>query len=166
MTLTTDKNSTLTFGLSLAVSEALTSFRRMIVDDKLGLLWVIHQGVACSLTPMAPGAARLFLTQGLLHRIKQMSPTEQMSVIHDLLSGADTPITRQYGMFVPNTKLVFWSQLFEWMCTGEVVTAPTTYQLSATALQLLKKIVSLDYDEQIKFVRIALIDMGVEPITV
>lgn len=164
MTLTTDTISASTFGLPKAVSEALASFKRLFVDDKLGLLWVIHQSMGCSLTACAPGAARLFLTQGLLHRIKQMSPTEQLSVIHDLLTGADTPITRQYGMFAPNTKLAFWSQVFEWMYAGEVAPAPASSQLSATALQLLKTIASLDYDEQIEFVRQAIVDMGVEPI--
>jgi hypothetical protein len=160
---TTDKSSTSTHRLPQAISEALASFEHLVVDDRLALLWAMHQSVGCSLTACAPGAARLFLTQGLLNRVKQMSPAEQLSVIRDLLTRTDTPITRQYGMFVPKTKLAFWSQLFEWMYKGEVAPVSTSYELSPTGVQLFKQIMSLDYNEQIELVRQALIDTGIDP---
>lgn len=164
MTLTTNTTSPSTSGLSPAVSDAIASFKHLSVDDQLGLLWVIYQSLGCSFAPSTPGAARLFLTQGLLHRLKQMPTTEQLPVLHDLLTGTDTPITRQYGMFVPNTKLAFWSQLFEWMYAGEIVPEVVSYKLSPTARQLFRKIASLDYSEQIQLVRQVILDMGIEPI--
>ncbi|MCA1993043.1 MAG: Orange carotenoid protein [Coleofasciculus sp. S288] len=162
MTFTTDTNFPSTVGLPQAVSAAVANFRGLSVDDQLGLLWLLYQNLGCSLTPVTPGAARIFLTQGLLHRIKQMSHTEQLGAIRDLLAGADTAIARQYGTFVPNTKLAFWYQLFEWMYTGEVVPAPATYKLSPVAEKVLKQIVSLDYSEQIMVVRQVVVEMGVE----
>ncbi len=164
MTLTTGTNSFSNAAFPQAVSEAVADFRCLPVDDQLGLLGLIYQNLGCSLTPVAPGAARIFLTQGLLHRIKQMSHTEQLSALRDLLAGMDTPITRQYGMFVPDTKLAFWYQLFEWMYTGEVVPTATRYELSLEARKLLKQIVSLDYSEQIIVVRQVVVDMGIEPL--
>ena len=165
MTFTTDKIFSTTLGLSQAVSEALASFKQLSVDNQLNLLGMLHQSLGCSLTSVAPGAARLFLTQGLLHRIKQMSHTEQLSALHDLLAGANTPIARQYGMFTSNTKLAFWSQLLEWMYRGEIIPIVMSHELSPSTLQLFKTITSLDYSEQIKLVSQVIIDMGIEPMT-
>ncbi len=166
MTFTTDKSFSAPLGLSQAVSEAHSSFKLLSVDDQLGLLAMLYQSLGCSLTSVAPGTARLFLTQGLLHRIKQMSHTEQLSALHDLLAGADTPITRQYGMFASNTKLAFWSQLFEWMYRGEVAPVVISYKLSPTVRQLFKTIAALDYSEQIQLISQVMVEMGVEPTTV
>jgi hypothetical protein len=164
MTLTTDQKSSSTVGLPQAVSEVVATFKSLSVDDQLALLSMVHLHLGSSLTPIAPGAARIFLTQGLLHRIKQISHTEQLSVLRDLLAGADTPITRQYGMFPPKTKLAFWSQLFEWMYSGEVINVSTGYELSPARLQIYKKIASLDLEEQMIVVRQLVVDMGVDPI--
>ncbi|HEY9596490.1 MAG TPA: orange carotenoid protein N-terminal domain-containing protein [Cyanophyceae cyanobacterium] len=147
-----------------AVSETVAAFRSLGINDQLTLLGTIYQMLGCSLTPVTPGTARLFLTQGLLHRIKQMSHTEQLSAIYDILGGADTPITRQYGMFAPNTKLAFWYQLFEWMSMGEVVPLVIGSSLSPSATRLLAKIVSLDYSAQIEVVSQVIVEMGVAPL--
>lgn len=147
-----------------AVSEAIATLRGLGVDDQLTLLGAIYQMLGCSLTPVTPGTARLFLTQGLLPRIKQMPHSEQLSAIYDLLGGADTAITRQYGMFSPKTKLAFWYQLFEWMFAGEVVPMPISSQLSPSATRLLTKIVSLDYRDQIEVVYQVIVEMGVLPL--
>lgn len=161
MTSITGKNFSASSCFPQAVSEAIGSFRGLCLDDQLTLLWTIYQTLGCSLTPVTPGTARLFLTQGLLHRIKQMPHTEQLSAIYDLLAGADTPLTRQYGTFSPNTKLAFWYQLFEWMVAGEVVPRPIGYNLSLSATKLLTKIVSLDYSDQIEVVYQVIVEMGV-----
>lgn len=160
----TGKNSPAIGCFSQAVSEAVATLRGLGVDDQLTLLGTIYQMLGCSLTPVTPGTARLFLTQGLLHRMKQMSHTEQLSAVYDLLEGADTAITRQYGMFAPNTKLAFWYQLFEWMFTGEFVPMPIGSQLSPSASRLLTKIVSLDYNAQIEVVSRVIVEMGVAPL--
>lgn len=164
MTLSTDQKSSSTVGLPQAVSELVATFDRLAVHDQLALLSMVYLHLGSSLTPIAPGAARIFLTQGLLHRIKQMSHTEQLSVLRDLLVGADTPITRQYGMFPPKTKLAFWSQLFEWMYSGQVINLSTSYTLSPATLQIYKKIASLDLEDQITIVCQVVVDMGVDPI--
>jgi hypothetical protein len=50
------------------------------------------------------------------------------------------------------------------MYLGECALVPTSYQLSAAGLVLLKQIMSLNYNEQIEFVRQALMDTGIDPI--
>ncbi|MBE9150703.1 MULTISPECIES: orange carotenoid protein N-terminal domain-containing protein [unclassified Coleofasciculus] len=165
MTFLTNQTSTSTLDPTPAIEDAVAAFGRLPVDERLGLLWIIYQNLGSSLTQIPAGAARLFLTQGLLHRIKQMSPPEQLAAIGNLLTNSDTPITRQYGLFAPNTKLAFWYQLFEWMSQGEVAPPADGYKLSSPALGLLKAIASLDLNEQIAVVRLIADGMGVSPLS-
>lgn len=161
--ITITKNTSSILYLSQAAEEAVSTFNNLSVDEQLGLLWVLYQTLGCTLTT-TPGPARLFLTQGLLHRIKQMSYDEQLQVLRDLLSGVDSAIARQYGLFVPNTKLAFWYQIFEWMFTGEVASVPAAGQLSPQAAMLLTKIASLKLDDQTAVVRQLVTDFGVAPL--
>lgn len=165
MTLLKNQTSTSTLNLTPAIEDAVAAFGRLSVDERLGLLLVIYQNLGSSLTSIPAGAARLFLTQGLLYRIQQMPPGEQLVAIGNLLTHSDTPISRQYGLFAPNTKLAFWYQLFEWMSTGEIVPPVDSYKLSSPASGLLKAIASLDLNEQIAVVRLIADGMGVSPLS-
>lgn len=160
----TNQPPTSTLELTPAVNPAFNDFQRLSVDDQLGLLWGVYQNLGCSLAPTPAGAARLFLTQGLLHRIKQMSANEQLAAMQDLLKGTDTPISRQYGLFTLKTKLAFWTQLFDWMSTGEVSPMAITEPLSASATSLLKAIALLDLNDQISLFHGILDQMGVSPL--
>ena len=166
MTFISSHDSAVTVNLTPAVNELFTAFKSLSVDDQLGLLWMIYHNLGCSLTPIPPGAARLFLTQGLLHRIKQMAPTDQLTTIRDLMIGADTAIARQYGLFVPTTKLAFWHQLFEWMSMGDVVPIAAGCQLSPEAALLFKKVASLALNEQSALVCCVVTTIGIAPIVV
>lgn len=163
MTFTTHPNSPATVDLTPNVEAAIATCQRLPVDDQLGLIWRIYNNLGCSLMPIPPGAARLFLTQGLLHRIQQMPATEQLMIIHNLVHSTDTPISRQYALFLPHTKVAFWYQLFEWMSRGEVAPQAASYQLSPQAAALFKVIASLELDDQSTFVRLLVTDMGYSP---
>ncbi|NEO29833.1 MAG: Orange carotenoid protein [Symploca sp. SIO3C6] len=144
--------------------ETVNAVENLSTDEQLALLWVIYQALGSSITSVPPGPARLFLTGGLLLQIKQMSQFEQLQVMRELVIGVDNPITRQYGMFSEKTKLVFWSQLFEWMGTGEVIALPNGYKLSPASEKIFKQIASLDFSEQIAVLRKMVINMGIDPL--
>ncbi|MGK7914870.1 MAG: orange carotenoid protein N-terminal domain-containing protein, partial [Prochloraceae cyanobacterium] len=59
--------------LADAVPATIALFKRLSVDDQLGLLWFAYTEIGRSITPAAPGAARLQFAEGLLNQIKQMS---------------------------------------------------------------------------------------------
>jgi len=69
--------------------------------------WVVQ-------SPAAVGAARLQFAEGLLNQIKQMPEADQMQVMRDLATRADTSISRSYGYFSVNTKLA-WYELAKLM---------------------------------------------------
>ncbi|MEQ9553046.1 MAG: orange carotenoid protein N-terminal domain-containing protein [Coleofasciculus sp. G3-WIS-01] len=160
----TNRPSTSTLEITPAVNQAVKDFQRLSVDDQLGLLWGMYQNLGCSLAPTPAGAARLFLTQGLLHQIKQMPSNEQLGMMHGLLRETDTPISRQYGLFTLKTKLAFWTQLFDWMSTGEVSPVAITYPLSSSATSLLRAMASLELNEQISLFHWIVEQMGVAPL--
>jgi hypothetical protein len=147
-----------------AVPTTTAQFKRLSVDDQLGLLWFAYTEIGRSITPAAPGAARLQLAEGLLDQIKGMSHDEQLKVMRDLAISANTQISRSYGILSVNTKLAFWYQLAEMMKAGTVVPVPTSYRMSRDADIVLQNIQSLDFGQQITVLRNAVADMGIDPL--
>ena len=146
-----------------AVPTAVAQFKLLSVDDRLALLWFAYTQIGRSITPAAPGAARLQFAEGLLNQIKQMSHDEQLQVMRNLANKVNNPISRAYGVLTVNTKLAFWYQLAEMMKEGVVVPVPSNYKMSRNATQLLAAIESLDFSQQITVLRSAVADMGVDP---
>lgn len=149
--------------IGTAVQEVTTLFNCLSVDDQLGLLWVIYTETGRSITAAAPGTARLQLAEGLLNEIKGMNFDTQLQMMRDLVANVNTPFTRAYGVFSPNTKLAFWYQLAELMKQGFVVPVPPGYTLSRDADRVFSAIQSLDFGQQITVLRNAVIAMGVDP---
>ena len=113
-----------------SIPATIALFDQLNVDDQLAYLWYAYTEMGKTITPAAPGAARLQLAEGLLNQIKQMSREEQTKVMRDLASRADTPISRAYGFFSVNTKLAFWYELGELMKQGIIAPIPPGYQMS------------------------------------
>lgn len=155
-----------TFGAqsSDAVASTVALFKGLSVDDQLAVLWFLYTEMGRSVTPAAPGAARLQLAEGLLNQIKAMSSDAQLQVMRDLASNVNTQVCRSYGVLSPNTKLAFWYQLAEWMVQGFVVPMPPAYQLSFDGQKTLEAIKSLDMGQQITVLRSAVVNMGVDPL--
>lgn len=166
MTYTTDSASTLFSSTQQtdAVSATTAQIKRLSVDDQLALLWFSYTEIGRSITPAAPGAARLQLAEGLLNQIKQMSHAEQLLVMRDLATNANTQISRSYGLLSVNTKLAFWYQLAELMKDGFVVAVPAGYRMSRDAEKAFEALKQLDFGQQITVLRNAVVDMGVDPL--
>ncbi|MFB2839636.1 orange carotenoid protein N-terminal domain-containing protein [Floridanema evergladense] len=150
--------------LANAVPATTALFKRLSVDDQLAVLWYVYTECGRSITPAAPGAARLQLAEGLLNQIKQMSHAQQLEVMRDLAAKRNSQISRSYGILSPNTKLAFWYQLAEWMVQSFVVPMPPGYQLSRDGEKVLGAIKQLDFGQQITVLRNTVIDMGVDPL--
>lgn len=146
------------------VSATTALFNRLSVDDQLAVLWYAYADWGRSISPATPGSARLHLAEGLLDRIKQMSHTDQLQAMRNLVTKEDTQIGRSYGVMSPNTKLAFWYQLAKWMTQGFMVPVPAGYQLSCDGERVLKAVKELDFGQQITFLRDATMDMGVDPL--
>ncbi len=166
MTYIVDSASTLFSNDQLvdAVPATTAQIKRLSVDDQLALLWFAYTEIGRSITPAAPGAARLQLVEGLLNQIKQMSHAEQLQVMRDLATNANTQISGAYGVLSVNTKLGFWYQLSELMKDGFVVPVPAGYQMSRDAEKAFETLKQLDFGQQITVLRNVVVDMGVDPL--
>jgi hypothetical protein len=145
------------------IPATIALFDQLSVDDKLALLWFAYTELGRTITPAAPGAARLQLAEGILNQIKQMSADEQTQVMRDLTARVDTPICRSYSNFSVNTKLAFWFELGELMKQGVVAPIPPGYQMSQGVKVVLETIQKLDPGQQITVLRNTVVDMGFDP---
>ncbi|MGB3758961.1 MAG: orange carotenoid protein N-terminal domain-containing protein [Rivularia sp. (in: cyanobacteria)] len=142
------------------IPATIALFDQLSVDDKLAYLWYAYTEMGKTITPAAPGAARLQLAESLLTQIKQMSADEQTKVMQDLANRADSPISRSYGFFSVNTKLAFWFELGELMKQGVVAPIPPNYQMSEGVKIVLEATKKLDAGQQITVLRNTVVDMG------
>lgn len=146
------------------VENTIAAVRRLTTDDQLGLLWTLYKNMGRSITPAAPGAARLQFAEGLLEQVKAMPHPLQLQFMRDLVEQNNTPETRAYGVLTNNTKLAFWYQLAVMMDAGTVVPVPRYYKLSDAGVQLFGEISRLDFGQQITVMRQFVVDMGVDPL--
>ena len=162
MALTLDSAQNIFKGTQLPsqIPATIALFDQLSVDDKLAFLWYAYTEMGKTITPAAPGAARLQLAESLLTQIKQMSPEEQTKVMRDLANRADSPISRSYGFFSVNTKLAFWFELGELMKQGVVAPIPANYQMSEGVKVVLETTKNLDAGQQITVLRNTVVDMG------
>ncbi|MUG93334.1 Red carotenoid-binding protein [Scytonema sp. UIC 10036] len=145
------------------IPATIALFEQLSVDDKLALLWFAYTELGRTITPAAPGAARLQLAEGLLNQIKKMSNDEQMQVMREMTDHVDTPLSRSYANFSVNTKLAFWYELGELMKQGIVTPVPPGYQMGAGVKVVLEAIQKLDPGQQITVLRNTVVDMGYDP---
>jgi hypothetical protein len=164
MTYTTDFTNLLTSNDTDVVSTTTNAIKALGTDDQLALLWYVYTEMGKSITPAAPGAARMQFAEGLINQVKQMSHGEQLQFMRDLVEKRSTPATRAYGLFSVNTKLGFWYELSELMVKGFVVPMPQGHQISRDAAYVLDALKKLDFGQQITVLRNAVVNMGVDPL--
>lgn len=132
------------------------------VDDQLALLWFVYTKLGSSITPAAPGASGSEIAQGLFNQVKELPHEQQLQVQRDIASNADTQISREYGSLSPETKLAFWYYLAQGMENGTIIPMPPNYELPQQGKDLLAQIESMEFNEQIDFLRGAVLPMGAE----
>lgn len=138
------------------------AFKGLNVDDQLGLLWVVYTKLGNSITPAAPGASGSEIAQGLFNQVKELPHKQQLQVMRDIASNANTLISREYGSLSPETKLAFWYFLAQGMENGTIIPMPEDYELSQQGQSLLGQLESMEFNQQIDFLRGAVLPMGAE----
>src|SRR5919202_452523 len=145
-----------------AYDQGKEDIKSLSVDDQLGLLWVVYTKMGKSITPAAPGASGSDIAQGLFNQVKALPHQEQLQVQRDIASKANTQISREYGSLSPETKLAFWYFLAQGMENGTIIPMPPDYELPAQGQSLLGQLESMEFNQQIDFLRGAVLPMGAE----
>ncbi|MFB8789705.1 MAG: orange carotenoid protein N-terminal domain-containing protein [Potamolinea sp.] len=146
-----------------AYDQGKTALKSLSVDDQLGLLWFVYTKIGTSVTPAATGAAGSEIAEGLFNQVKALPHEEQLQVQRGIASNADTLISREYGSLSPETKLAFWYFLAQGMENGTIIPVPPDYKLPQAGKDLLAQIEGMEFNQQIDFLRGAVLPMGAEP---
>ena len=145
------------------VSRALSSYGNLSTDEKLALLWYVYTKMGTSVTPAAPGAAADAIVEGLFNQVKELSHEEQLDVQRKIINSQDSLISREYGSLSENSKLDFWYRLAQGMETGTIIPMPDNYEPSGSVTELLSQIEAMEFQQQITFLRDAVVGAGAEP---
>lgn len=134
-----------------AISQSVSAFKSLPVDDQLAALALIYTEVAGSITPStikrtSPEVARRFVTQ-----IQEMSEQEQLLALRDLLTGAgSSPSTLEYQSLDTNSRLAMWYQLGQGL-GSTIAVIPSDYTVSAEVADCLTSLKSLEFEHLISF---------------
>ncbi len=145
------------------ISQALSSYNNLSTDEKLALLWYVYTKMGESVTPAAPGAAADEIAEGLFNQVKELSQKEQLEVQRKIIEGQDSLVSREYGSLSENTKLYFWYRLAQGMEAGTIIPVPDDYKPAGSVTELLSQTEQMEFEQQITFLRDAVINAGAEP---
>ncbi|MBE9200811.1 MULTISPECIES: orange carotenoid protein N-terminal domain-containing protein [unclassified Nodularia (in: cyanobacteria)] len=147
------------------IRECVQSWRKLDVDEQLALFWFIYEEMGSSVTPAAPEASTVSpeIAEGLFNQVKELSHEQQLQVQRDIITQANTQISREYGSLSDTTKLLFWYRLAQEMENGRIIPLPAGYQLSSASQTLLNQIKDLPFEQQINAFRDYVSPMGAEP---
>lgn len=152
----------MTFTTVSAYDRGKEALNGLSVDDRLGLLWFVYTELGKSITPAAPGASGSEIAQGLFEQVKELPHEEQLQVMRDIASKGNSQLSRMYGSMSPETKLAFWYFLAQGMDEGTIIPVPSDYELPQEGKVLLGQIQSMDFQQQIDFLRGVVLPMGTE----
>ena len=161
MLLTADRDRAAANMEPQGVSKVMAAFQSLNIDDRLGVLWQLYEGMGSLVVPAAPDASiRIELAGGTIYEVAALTRDGQLQVMRDLLQGTNTPLVRAYSSLSNNNKLAFWYRLAQWMRSGEIVPVPSGYQLSAAATKVYGRIVALGFIKQVALFRLIVSNAG------
>lgn len=142
------------------VKKALSDFKSLNVDVKLAILYYLYTEMGKSVTPAAPGAADVELTNAFFDEFNTLPLGDaQLDAMRSLVRGDDSSLCRTYGTFSENNKLVTWYFLAVHM-GNDVIGMPEDYVLSDAGKSSLEAIKLLDFEQQFTFLRDVASAMG------
>lgn len=146
------------------IREHVQAWRQLDTDTQLALFWFIYTEMGGAITPAAPNASTVSpeIAEGLFNQVQALNHEQQLQLQRDLINRVDNQLSRQYGSLSDTTKLLFWYRLAQGMDNQTIVPIPDDYQLDASAQQLLDRIKSLSFEQQITLFRDYVSPMGAE----
>lgn len=146
------------------VKKVLSDFNPLEVDLKLAILYYLYTEMGKSVTPAAPDATDTDLTNAFFDEFNTLPKGDaQLDAMRALVRGDDCSLSRTYGTFTENNKLVTWYFLAVRM-GDDVIGIPEDYQLSEAGKSSLDAVKQLDFEQQFTFLRDVAACMGKDTI--
>jgi hypothetical protein len=136
----------------LQFEQAIEAFESAELDCRLAILWQTYETLGQAFAAIAPVALFSQAVQQLISQIQQVEGRDQVSILHDILAGADTRFADAYRTLNINMKLAFWHRLFYLMPASRIPLA--TCQKGADSTQvLLARLATMGLNERLHFLR-------------
>lgn len=139
--------------------KAVETFRRFDVDTQLALLWFGYLDLKDKLNPAPPASAQA-PAEAVLHQIEALPHEQQLQAQRDILTGADTPITRAYASMNSSGRIDVWLRLAQGMESGTIIPMPSDYKLPAETDEFTAQIKQLEFEQRVDFMVKAVMQMG------
>lgn len=150
----------MTYATDNSTKQALNNFRRFDIDTQLALLWFGYLDIKDQLHPGTSAQTNEAPARALLDQIQALPQQEQLQAQRDILSGADTPISRTYKSLMSSGKLELWLLLAQGMEQGSVIQVPANYKLPQETNEFVNQIKQLDFEQRINFMRSLVVESG------
>lgn len=140
-------------------------FKRFNVDEQLALLWFIYTEIGKSIEPNSTDTTTGFeIITGVVDQLAQLPREQQLQIQRDILSGnTSNQLARTYADLNSSNRLAFWYLTAQRMDNGQIVQVPSNYEISSEARDFLNSIKSLQFDEQLTFMRNLVAVIGASP---
>ncbi|MUL37407.1 orange carotenoid protein N-terminal domain-containing protein [Gloeocapsopsis dulcis] len=157
--MTSSPNTNQPQALSDKTQKVVQAFDGLETDAKLAWFYLVYKKMGSSITPAAPAATDPELAPMLLGDYYQLSDSEQLTIMRQIVNREDSEYSRAYGALKENNQLMVW---YAWaQAMGDsVVGMPNDYQPTEAMNNLLSQIEGLDFDDQISIFRTIASNMG------
>ncbi|HLP87357.1 MAG TPA: orange carotenoid protein N-terminal domain-containing protein [Nostocaceae cyanobacterium] len=158
------------------ISQAVSTFSRLDIDDRLATLGLLYTEIADEIPANVIDSLPTGTAAGLVAQIQRISPEQQLSALRDILpatrndqdevildphpskaavelvQGGTTVPTGQYGALSIEEKLAFWYMLAERLGTN-IIDIPSDYEPSEQAQSLCNSLLSLNTNDIVAFLQ-------------
>lgn len=136
----------------LPFEQAVQAFEATPTEYKIAVLWQTYDTLGHAFATIAPVALFSQAVQQLISQIQQVDRSDQLSILRDILAGADTRFSDAYQALNINMKLAFWHRLFHLMPASRLSLAACQDSL-AVPNNLLACLDSMGLNERLHFLR-------------
>jgi hypothetical protein len=132
--------------------QAVQSFESAEVDCRIAILWQTYDTLGQAFAAIAPVALFSQAVQQLISQLQQVDGPDQVSILRDILVGADTRFSHAYQTLNGNMRLAFWHRLVHLM-PAERLPLDACQNGTAATKALLARIDAMGLNERLHFLR-------------
>jgi hypothetical protein len=149
----------MTFTADAKTKQLVEQFRSFDADTQLALLWFGYLDIKDKLTPANQTSAQ-DTAAAYYDTIRALPKEQQLQAQRDIVTGANSDISRAYKALSSSAKLDLWLRLGRAMEDGTVIQVPSDYKLPSNTQDFANNIQGLDFEQRIDFTRSAVFEFG------
>ncbi|MBD2451039.1 Orange carotenoid protein [Nostoc sp. FACHB-152] len=152
----------MTYATDESTKQAVEQFRQFDVDTKLALLWFGYLDIKEDILPAQNEPAEETTGQAVYDHIQALPQEQQLQAQRDLVSRANSDISRAYSALHSSGKLNVWLRLAQGIEGQQIITVPSDYELPQETQDFVENVENFDLEQRIDFMRSIVQEMGAQ----